>query len=37
VPGDRFFPEWRGIFTREIARREEADAHWRYTFFTLER
>jgi dihydrofolate reductase len=37
VPGDRFFPEWRGLFTREIARREEADPHWRYTFFTLER
>ena len=37
VPGDRFFPDWRRIFTREVARREEADSNWRYTFLTLER
>jgi dihydrofolate reductase len=37
VPGDRFFPDWRAIFTREIGRRESADANWRYTFLTLGR
>lgn len=35
--GDTFFPDWRAAFTREIARRESHDAHWRYTFLTLER
>ena len=35
--GDTFFPEWRQTFTREVARRESADARWRYTFLTLER
>ncbi len=33
--GDTFFPEWRTLFTREIARRESRDARWRYTFLTL--
>ncbi len=37
VPGDRFFPEWRGLPWRETERRESADARWRYTFLTLER
>jgi dihydrofolate reductase len=37
VPGDRYFPEWRHIPWREVARRESSDAHFRYTFFTLER
>ena len=37
VSGDRFFPDWRPGFPREIARRESADAKWRYTFLTLER
>ncbi len=37
VPGDRFFPDWRAVFTREIERRESADANWRYTFLTLGR
>ena len=37
VPGDRFFPDWTTRFTREVARRESADANWRYTFLTLER
>jgi len=37
VPGDRFFPEWRHLPWREVARRESADANYRYTFFTLER
>ena len=36
VPGDRFFPEWRRFAWRETARRESADAHYRYTFLTLE-
>lgn len=33
--GDTFFPDWRNHFTRELARRESADASWRYTFLTL--
>lgn len=35
--GDTFFPEWRHLYTREIARRESGDANRRYTFLTLER
>ena len=37
VPGDRFFPEWRSIFTREVCRRDSADERWSYSFLTLER
>jgi dihydrofolate reductase len=37
VPGDTFFPEWRHLAWRETARRESADANYRYTFLTLER
>jgi dihydrofolate reductase len=37
VPGDTFFPEWRHLPWREVARRESRDANFRYTFFTLER
>lgn len=37
VPGDTFFPEWRHLSWREVARREGRDANFRYTFFTLER
>ena len=37
VPGDTFMPEWRHLTWRETARRESADANFRYTFFTLER
>ncbi len=37
VDGDTFFPEWRHLDWREVARRESADANYRYTFFTLER
>jgi len=37
MPGDRFFPEWRHLPWRETGRRESADEHFRYTFFTLER
>ncbi|QYM79625.1 dihydrofolate reductase [Horticoccus luteus] len=38
VPGDRFFPEWRDDPRwRETARHDSADAHWRYSFVTLER
>jgi dihydrofolate reductase len=37
VPGDRYFPEWRNLEWREVARRESSDANYRYTFFTLER
>ena len=36
VAGDTFFPEWRHLTWRELARRESADANFRYTFFTLE-
>ncbi|MFA6962053.1 MAG: dihydrofolate reductase [Opitutaceae bacterium] len=35
--GDTFFPDWRGHFTTEVARRESSDANWRYSFLTLER
>ncbi|MSU24523.1 MAG: dihydrofolate reductase [Opitutus sp.] len=37
VEGDVFFPEWRHLAWRETARRESADANFRYTFFTLEK
>jgi dihydrofolate reductase len=37
VPGDTFFPEWRHLSWREVARRESADAKYQYTFLTLER
>lgn len=37
VPGDRFFPEWRHLAWRESSRRESRDAHFFYTFHTLER
>ena len=37
VDGDTFFPEWRHLAWRELARRESRDANWRYTFMTLER
>ena len=37
VEGDRFFPNWRPVFTRVVSQREGADAMWRYTFLTLER
>lgn len=37
VPGDTYFPEWRHLPWRETARRESADANYRYTFFTLEK
>ena len=35
VEGDTRFPDWRGRFTREVARRESRDAQWRYTFLEL--
>jgi dihydrofolate reductase len=37
VEGDTFFPEWRHLQWRELARRESADENYRYTFSTLER
>jgi dihydrofolate reductase len=37
VPGDTFMPDWREMAWKETARRESADANFRYTFFTLER
>jgi dihydrofolate reductase len=37
VPGDTFLPEWRHLTWREVARREGADANYRYTFLTLDR
>ena len=37
VPGDRYFPEWRHLAWREVARRDSSDENFRYTFFTLER
>lgn len=37
VEGDTFMPEWRHLAWRELSRRESSDAHFRYTFFELER
>jgi dihydrofolate reductase len=37
IAGDTFFPEWRHLPWREVSRRESADEHYRYTFFTFER
>jgi dihydrofolate reductase len=37
VAGDRYFPEWRHIQWREVSKRESADAHFRYTFYALDR
>jgi len=37
LEGDTYFPEWRHLAWREIARRGSADARYRYTFLTLER
>lgn len=37
VGGDRFFPEWRGQFSREISRKEGSDEAWRYAFLELGR
>ena len=37
VQGDTFMPEWRHFAWEETARRESSDAHYRYTFFTLDR
>lgn len=37
VAGDTWFPEWRHLAWREIARKESVDANYRYTFSTLER
>ena len=36
IEGDTFMPEWRHLAWRETARRESADANFRYTFFTLQ-
>lgn len=36
VEGDTYFPEWRHLPWRELARRESQDANFRYTFLTLE-
>jgi dihydrofolate reductase len=37
VQGDRYFPEWRHLKWREVARRDSSDKNYSYTFFTLER
>lgn len=37
VAGDTYFPEWRHLAWREVARRESADVNFRYTFSTLDR
>jgi dihydrofolate reductase len=37
LPGDTFFPDWRHLAWREIARRDSGDANFRYTFLTLDR
>lgn len=37
VTGDTYYPDWRHLRWRESARREGADANYRYTFSTLDR
>lgn len=37
IAGDTYFPEWRHLPWREVARRESADTNFRYTFLTLDR
>jgi dihydrofolate reductase len=37
VEGDTYFPEWRHISWKEVAKRESSDANYRYTFYTLDR
>lgn len=37
VVGDAHFPDWRGQFPRELARREGRNAAWRYRFLVLAR
>jgi len=37
IAGDTYFPEWRHLPWREIARRESSDTNFRYTFLTLDR
>lgn len=37
VPGDTYFPEWRGYAWKETWRKESADANFRYTFSILEK
>jgi len=37
IPGDTYFPEWRGLSWRETWRKEGRDANYRYTFSILER
>jgi len=36
IDGDTHMPEWRHLPWRESARRASADAHFRYTFLTLD-
>lgn len=36
IPGDTYFPEWRHLPWRELARRDSSDANYRYTFLELE-
>jgi len=35
--GDRFFPDWRNEFTREVYRRESSDENYRFIFLVLKR
>ena len=37
VIGDTYFPDWRAEFSREIARRDSRNEHWRYSFLVLAR
>ena len=37
ISGDTYFPEWRNLAWREVARRESSDPNYRYTFYVLER
>jgi len=35
--GDRFFPDWRNEFTKEVYREECSDENYRFTFLIFER
>ena len=37
VIGDVTFPDWRADFTREVARHDSRDDHWRFSFLVLAR
>lgn len=37
VEGDRYFPEWRNLFTQVVSECPSSDSNYRYTFYVLEK